>query len=44
MNQKLKFLCFRGIHNAFPSFWDKLGYSRIKIDYIADTLAKAELL
>ena len=32
MNQKLRFLCFRGIHNSFPSFWAKLGYSRIKID------------
>ena len=21
MNQKLKFLCFRGIHNSLPSFW-----------------------
>ena len=26
MNQKLRFLCFQGIHNSFPSFWAKLGY------------------
>ena len=43
MNQKLKFLCFRGIHNSLPSFWAKLGYSRIKIDYIADSLLKLQI-
>ena len=37
MNQKLKFLCFWGIHNSLPSFWAKLGYSWIKIDHIADS-------
>ena len=31
MNQKLEFLCFRGIHNSLPSFSAKLGYSWIKI-------------
>ena len=45
MYQKLGFLCFRGIHNSLPSFWAKLGYSRIKIDhkichFIADSLLK----
>ena len=35
MNQKLKFLCFPGIHN--------LGYSRIKIDHIADSLLKLQI-
>ena len=35
MNQKLGFLCFWGIHNSFPSFWAKLGYSRIKIDLLS---------
>ena len=43
MNQKLKFLCFRGIHNSLPSFWAKLGYSRIKIDDIADSLLKLQI-
>ena len=37
MNQKLRFLCFRGIHIILPSFWAKLGYSLIKIDHIADS-------
>ena len=35
MKQKLWFLCFRGIHNSLPSFWVKLGYSRIKIDLLS---------
>ena len=35
MNQKLWFLCFRGMHNSLPSFWANLGYSRIKIDIIS---------
>ena len=43
MNQKLRFLCFRGIHNSLPSFWAKLGYSRIKIDHIADSLLKLQI-
>ena len=43
MNQKLKFLCFWGIHNSLPSFWAKLGYSPIKIDYIADFLLKLQI-
>ena len=43
MNQKLKFLYVRGIHNSLPSFWAKLGYSRIKIDYIADSLLKLQI-
>ena len=43
MNQKLKFLCFRGIHNSLPSFWAKLGYSRIKIDHFADSLLKLRI-
>ena len=43
MNQKLKFLCFRGIQNSLPSFWAKLGYSRIKIDHIADSLLKLQI-
>ena len=43
MNQKLGFLCFRGIHNSLPSFWAKLGYSRIKIDHIADSLLKLQI-
>ena len=40
MNQKLRFLCFQGIHYSLPSFWAKLGYSWIKIDHIADSLLK----
>ena len=43
MNQKLKFLCFQGIHNSLPSFWAKLGYSQIKIDHIADSLLKLQI-
>ena len=43
MNQKLRFLCFRCIHNSLPSFWAKLGYSRIKIDHIADSLPKLQI-
>ena len=35
MNQKLWFLNFQGIHNSLPSFWAKLGYSRIKIDLLS---------
>ena len=49
MNQKLKFLCFRGIHNSLPSIWAKLGDSQIKIDhkiyhFIADSLLKDAVL
>ena len=44
MSQKLRFLCFRGIHNSLPSFWAKLGYSRIKIYHIADYLLKDAVL
>ena len=49
MNQKLKFLCFWGVHNSLPSFWAKLGYSWIKIDhkidhFIADSLLKDAVL
>ena len=43
MNQKLKLLCFRGIHNSLPSFWAKLGYSQIKIDHFADSLLKLQI-
>ena len=43
MNQKLKFLYFRGIHNSLPSFWAKLGYSWFKIDHIADSLLKLQI-
>ena len=43
MYQKLKFLSFRGIHNSLPSFWAKLGYSRIEIDHIADSLLKLQI-
>ena len=43
MNQKLQFLCFWGIHNSLPLFWAKLGYSRIKIDHIADSLLKFQI-
>ena len=43
MNQKLGFLYFRGIHNSLQSFWAKLGYSRIKIDHIADSLLKLQI-
>ena len=43
MNQKLRFLCFQGIHNSLPSFWAKLGYSQIKIDHIADSLLKLKI-
>ena len=43
MNQKLKFLCLWGIHNSFPSFWAKLGYSQIKIDHIVDSLLKLQI-
>ena len=43
MNQKLRFLCFQGIHNSIPSFWAKSGYSRIKIDHIADSLLKLKI-
>ena len=35
MNQKLSFLCFRGIHNSLLSFWAQLGYSQIKIDLLS---------
>ena len=44
MNQKLKFLCFRGIHNSLSPFRAKSGYSRIKIDHIADSLLKDAVL
>ena len=40
---KLRFLCFRGVHNSLPPFWVKLGYSRIKIDHIADSLLKLQI-
>ena len=43
MNQKLKFLCFRGIHNSLPSFWAKFVYSWIKIDHIVDSLLKLQI-
>ena len=43
MNQKLRFLYFWGIHNSLPSFWAKLGYSRIKIDHFADSLLKLQI-
>ena len=43
MNQKLKIICFWSIHNSHPSFWAKLGYSRIKIDLIADSLLKLQI-
>ena len=43
MNQKLRFLCFQGIHNSIPSFWAKLGYSQIKIDHIAGSLLKPQI-
>ena len=43
MNQKLRFLCLRGIHNSLPLFWAKLGYSPIKIDHIADSLLKLQI-
>ena len=43
MNQKLSFLCFQGIQNSLPSFWAKLGHSRIKSDYIADSLLKLQI-
>ena len=43
MNQKLGFLCFRGIHNSLPLFCAKLGYSQIKIDHIADSLLKLHI-
>ena len=43
MNQKLRFVCFRGIHNSLSSFCAKLGYSRIKIDHIADSLLKFQI-
>ena len=35
MNQKFKFLCFKGIHNFLPSIWAKLSYSWIKIDLLS---------
>ena len=31
------------IHNSLPSFSAKLGYSRIKIDHIADSLLKIQI-
>ena len=43
MNQKLKFLCFWGIHNSLPSFWAELGYSGIKIDHIVYSLLKFQI-
>ena len=43
MNYKLKFLCFQGIHYSLLSFGAKLGYSRIKIDHIADSLLKLKI-
>ena len=43
MNQKLRFLCFRGIHNSLPLFLVKLGDSWIKIDHIADSLLKLQI-
>ena len=36
-------LCFQGIQNSLPSFWAKLGYSRIKIDRIEDSLLKLQI-
>ena len=33
----------RGIHNPLLSFRAKLGYSRIKIDHIADSLLKLQI-
>ena len=44
MNQKLGFLCFLDINNSLLSFLAKLGYSRIKIDHIADSLLKDAVL
>ena len=41
-SKEIWFLCFRGIHNSLPSFWAKFGYSRIKIDHIADSLLKLQ--
>ena len=35
--------CSRGIQNSLPSFWAKLGYSRIKIEHIADSLLKLQI-
>ena len=43
MNQKLKFLYFRGIHLSLPSVGAKLGYSWIKVDHIADSLLKLQI-
>ena len=43
MNEKLWFLCFKGIQNSLPSFWAKLGYSQIKIDHIVDSLLKLQI-
>ena len=43
MNQKFRFICFRGIHNSLPSFLAKLGHSQIKIDHIADSLLKFQI-
>ena len=43
MNQKLRFLCCRGIHNSLPSFLAKLGYSRIKIDHIVGSFLKLQI-
>ena len=42
MNQTLKFLSFQGIHNS-PIILAKLGYSRIQIDHIADSLLKLQI-
>ena len=43
MNLKLNFLCFQGIHNSLPSFCAKLGFSRMKIDHLADSFLKLQI-
>ena len=37
------FFVSEALHNSLPSFWAKLGYSRIKIDHIADSLLKLQI-
>ena len=42
MNQKLGFLCFRGIHNSLSHHFEP-SYSWIKIDHFADSLLKLQI-
>ena len=43
MNQKLRFFASEAYTTLCHHFWAKLGYSRIKIDHIADSLLKLQI-